>query len=433
MSRVRRSLRALRLELALALVAYAGLLAMAHPGGATNLFDLPSMLWTHRLFAIGLVVAIVALGVLAVRLWGRLIATGRRRWMVGENRAATGTVITEFALVMPVVLLVMSMIVELALIANASLVVRYAAFAAARSAIVNLDSAPWAMQPAPEWVQMDEPERAARLVLTSLSPKGGAATGVSSQLESLLRAQPEGTWQGREFANRWDYARQATTVENLRDKHGALKALGESYSGMIPDGEHMVPPHSIAAGGRNFDVAVIGASTISGKLVPSKIDIPIKVKPIKFKIRGIPVVIPVQPPIPTKISVPIPKQFTDPIKKKIDSIIQPTLNVLATGNAGTLDGFTKTPLNTDLFSPKEVEITVAYDFLLTLPSLHFVPGITLENAPVGPGKAFRIEHTVRLQSTGGRRANVSYVFLAIPQFRAGLKKIGLESGWLLYW
>ena len=69
----------------------------------------------------------------------------------------SGTLITEFALVMPAVFLVMSMIVQIALIANATLVVRYAAFAAARSAIVNLESYPWSFRPIVAGVRMDEP------------------------------------------------------------------------------------------------------------------------------------------------------------------------------------------------------------------------------------------------------------------------------------
>jgi hypothetical protein len=429
---IRRIVRIVRVEAVLALAAYACLLALAHPARVAGSLDLESVR-TERIFELGLVGALAALGCLMVRLAGRAIAAGQHAW--GKERATAGTVIAEFALVLPLVLLVMSMIVQLALIANAALVVRYATFSAARSAIVNLDSRFKSFQPAPEWVDKTEPERAAHLVLAAISPRSGARDAVGSQLETVLQDQPDSVWVGRDYADRLSYAKAAARVTTRRERvQDDLLALRESYSRLLPASEHVIPPHLLAVGGQMRGLPIIAGSTISGKLVPSSFKIPITLPPLKIKVGKFPAVkIPLQPPFPKEIEVPIPSSVTTPLRQRIDAAIQPALNVVSSGSAAQLDARHDSPWNVDFFSPKRVEITVEYDFLLTLPSLHFVPGLGLADAPGGSGKAFTLTHTVELQSTGGRRANVSYVFLLSSKFRDALKLIGMESGWFLYW
>jgi hypothetical protein len=96
------------------------------------------------------------------------------------------------------------------------------------------------------------------------------------------------------------------------------------------------------------------------------------------------------------------------------------LGSVGTGTAPVLDTFANSPFNLDFFSPKEVEITVEYDFLLTLPSLHFIPGLT-RDPPIGSGgKVFPIRHTVKLQSTGGRRGSP-------------LAMAPVQGNWPLWW
>ena len=86
---------------------HAGLLVFARPQATAAWLGLAEFPWANRLFYAGLVMAMIALGCLAIRLWARLLAGGRRRPEPGECRAVAGTVMVEFALVFPLVLLVM--------------------------------------------------------------------------------------------------------------------------------------------------------------------------------------------------------------------------------------------------------------------------------------------------------------------------------------
>ena len=86
---------------------------------------------------------------------------------------------------------------------------------------------------------------------------------------------------------------------------------------------------------------------------------------------------------------------------------------MASGSSSptALYAFADTPFNLDPFAPKQVRVTVEYDFLLTVPSLHFIPGLNLKDSPTGSGaKVFTISHSVRLQSTGGRQASFMNFF-----------------------
>ncbi|MHC4100735.1 MAG: TadE family protein [Planctomycetota bacterium] len=405
----RRIIRALRVEAVLAAIAYAGLLVFAHPTGTAALVDLPEYPWANRLFYAGLAVAMAALGCLALRLWGRLAAGGRRRPEPGECRAVAGTVMVEFALVFPLVLLVMCMIVQLALIANASLVVRYAAFASARSAMVNLQSWPVVnAPPLPEPVVRDNPELAARLVLASISPRTGQANAAGRSMESLLRAQ-DGVWAGRSFADRFDYTEQATVV-----------TAGSSYSQLVPVREHLIPPAGDAynlpliTAADVFDKLnsliqpvcrdlEIGQICVGGFLAPD-VDVCFQID-IGPSFQGIQLF-----SIPLQQCVSLPNPAYDPF----ENLLQNGLGWLSSSSPTALYAFADlryqlgpiTLGNVDYLAPKQVSVTVAYDFLLTVPSLHFIPGLNLKDSPTGSGtKVFPITHTVRLQSTGGRQAS----------------------------
>ena len=115
----------------------------------------------------------------------------------------------------------------------------------------------------------------------------------------------------------------------------------------------------------------------------------------------------------------------------LNSVTQPVLSVISSGSGPVLDSFAKTAANVDPMSPKEVQLKVEYDFLLNLPSLHFVPGLKLANAPAGiGGKVVTLSHTLRLQSTGGRKSNLAAI---IPMPDSWMDKLYLKSHGPLYW
>ncbi|MHC4787212.1 MAG: TadE family protein, partial [Planctomycetota bacterium] len=396
----RRIIRALRVEAVLGATAYGGLLVFAHPGAAAALVDLPEYPWGNRLFYAGLAVALAALGCLALRLWARLLGGGRRRAEPGECRAVAGTVMVEFALVFPLVLLVMCMIIQLALIANASLVVRYAAFVSARSASVNLQSFLWTAPPLPEPVEPDNPRLAAHLVLASLSPRTGQTSPAGRPMESLLQAQG-GVWVGRDFADRLAYTEQATAV-----------TAGSSYSQFVPVREHLIPP-----AGNAYNLPLITAADVFDKLnsmiqpvcrdlqigqicvggfLAPNVDVCFQID-IGPSFQGIQLF-----SIPLQQCINLPNPAHDPLQ----NLLQNGLGWLSSNSPTALYAFGDHWMNVDPFAPKAVSATVEYDFLLTVPSLHFIPGLNLKDSPTGSGaKVFPIRHTVRLQSTGGRQAS----------------------------
>ncbi|MHC4564001.1 MAG: TadE family protein [Planctomycetota bacterium] len=386
----RRIIRALRVEAVLAGTAYAGLLVVAHPVGTAALVDLPKFPWANRLFYAGLAVALAALGCLALRLWARLLSGGRARPEPGECRAVAGTVMVEFALVFPLVLLVMCLIIQLALIANASLVVRYAAFASARSAMVNLQSNPWTVPPSPwEPVEPANPELAAHLVLASLSPKTSGGVSAAQAMERILQAQG-GIWVGREYAPRLDYTVQATTVD-----------ARSGYSQFVPVREHLIPPAGTA-----YNLPLITAARVMEKL-NEQIGRQCAGDSSDIEVCGEGFL---EPNVDVEITVwgvPLPPlNLPNPAYDPLHNLFQNGLGWLSSNSPVALYAFADTFLNVDPFAPKQVSVKVTYDFLLTVPSLHFVPGLNLKNSPTGSGaKVFTISHTVRLQSAGGRQAS----------------------------
>ena len=392
-----RVIQAMRVEAVLAGTAYAGLLVLAHPHVAAARLELDMYPWTNRLFFAGMVVALAALGCLALHLWGRLLTGGRRRPEPGECRAVAGTVVVEFALVFPIVLLVMGMVVQLALIANATLVVRYAAFAAARSAIVNFEADQpnaWLNNPLslvqfppfPEWVDKTRPELAAHLILASISPETSGGTSEAQTMEGLLQAQG-GVWAGRSYATRMEYAQAATEVKTLRDEPDWYKAWYKSFSPLIQQPEHLIPPARL----KNNETAFY---------------LPL-------------------PPVWQVPQVPGLGQFIDPVNQAILDLA----GLVSAGASLPLTFFADSGLNFDIFSPKRVEITVEYNFALTLPGFQLIPGLTTDT-PIGTGRAFTIKHTVSLQSTGGRRSNPAAFITPVPK---QLRRLALRENSPMYW
>ena len=225
-----------------------GVLVAAHPSATAAVLGLGLWPWTNRLFDAGLLVAFVTLCLLALRLLSRLAETGRRWRDAGEGQrspatATAGTVAVEFILVLPVVLLIMGMIIQMALLANASLVVRYAAFAAARTAIVRFE---WPNLLSPKaWLDLNfyketipsqgqqEVRETAYLILATISPNTGGGGSELARAIQTINNQQGRPWGSRVLEGRWGYASdpQITTV-----------TIDDSWAPLIPDIKDLLHP-----------------------------------------------------------------------------------------------------------------------------------------------------------------------------------------------
>ncbi len=126
----------------------------------------------------------------------------RQRWVHAIGRLLredAGSASVSFILTLPIFLTVLAVIVQSALLVNASLVVNYAAFASARTAITNTDT--------------KQPRRAAALVLSGISPKGLSSGSTESDARYIQRTlQRSGVSLPSTFTQRYGYALAATTV-----------------------------------------------------------------------------------------------------------------------------------------------------------------------------------------------------------------------------
>ncbi|MFT5289081.1 MAG: hypothetical protein ACI82F_001140 [Planctomycetota bacterium] len=436
MVRLKRSLCTFQLDLLVGLIAWAGVEIMAHPAHLVSLVD-NAHLNSGLAFQIGVGVAFIAMALLAMRWTARLFRSGQKLSWDPVQRATQGTVMAEFALVLPVVLLLIGTVIQIALIAHAAVVVRYAAFAAARSAIVSFEAdtnpslsanpansllAALQVPPFPEWVDETRPEQAAYAVLATLSPRFAISDPQGANMARLVEAQGA-HWQGGNYAQRMAYAREATRLWTIRSFHqdtnsNDLAAWHDSYAPLIP-----LPPHAVQPARQAANQAEIGyllpRPPALGALIPNSIPIVINI-PIPSPLNA------VIPPISFTVNIPLPANLIRPLTTQLDSAI----NVLRTGSAAAVRAFAESPANIDPFAPKEVEITLAYDFKLAIPSLlQLAPGVT-RPAPGGEGVAFRLIHedyfTVRLQSTGGRRSLLS-VIPKIPDVAGSIANQSFET------
>ncbi|MEQ9617143.1 MAG: pilus assembly protein [Phycisphaerales bacterium] len=269
---------------ALVALTYAALFAVFNPARAALALGLDTERYATLTFELGVFAAIGLLLAIAYRLLARQCrrAVALRRL----HGAQAGSVMVEFTLVFPIVLLVMGMVVQLALFANASLVVRYAAFASARTACVTFSRSLVGIE---EDLDL-EPERieeTAHLILASISPRAGGNDTQARALNNIQRRQ-NGLWGTSTLPQRVRYARLAT---NLTTEDG-------------------YPP-------ANFGFASIG----------------------------------------------------------------------------------------NVFAPKEVTVTIRYQYLITIPGLYTLPGLSTP-APAGvSGRIITITQSVTLQTTGARESS----------------------------
>jgi TadE-like protein len=193
--------------------------AAARPTTVCEMFGVAPEAGTTFVVLGALLGAMGAFLAVAYRLIRKLLAAGRdffeyrKRTESPATFAESGVVMIEFALIAPTVWWIMAMVVQMALIAQASLVVRYAAYTAARSAIVLLerDSAPWLSE---ELTNSNEnkAEKAAKLVLCSLSPKTAGTSDSAADAMRDIFAEQNGIWGDSNFHQRFEYADPATNV-----------------------------------------------------------------------------------------------------------------------------------------------------------------------------------------------------------------------------
>jgi hypothetical protein len=206
-----RTMPAIAINGGLIWAAVTGLLVATHPSALCAAFGLEVWPWGNRLFAAGIAASFLALCGLGARLLGRLVRAAQHSPLAAPQRGVTlgradaGTIILEFMLVLPLLLFVMGMVMQLALFANASLVVRYAAFAAARAGIVEVDAAgiSWADS-------LPNPPRrtrtAAHLILASISPAAGGGRDRAAEAILDIHRRQAGPWGSRAFVERMAYA-----------------------------------------------------------------------------------------------------------------------------------------------------------------------------------------------------------------------------------
>jgi len=263
---------------------FIALAVSTRPGDSAEFLGLERPRFSNTIFDIAVFSAMIALLVLASRL---ILRFGRQARAVRRlHGAQLGTVMVEFTLVFPIILLVMGMVIQLALFANASLIVRYAAFSSARVASVSYTRTLIAIEESID-LEPEKIDQAAHLVLASISPATGG-NDAQAALITRFQSRQNGVWGSRSYAQRMNYARAATTV-----------TIDDRY-----------PP-------ANFVFASVG----------------------------------------------------------------------------------------NVFAPKEVEVTIRYQYLITIPGLYNLPGLSTP-APGGvSGRVINIEQTVTLQTTGARESS----------------------------
>lgn len=401
-----------RLDLGLALLLYLGLATMVHPANV-------QWLGREEAFAVATSIAFLVSCTLALRWTVRLFRLSRGFIWNPEERAVGGTVMAEFALVLPVVLLLIGTVVQIALISQAALVLRYASFVAARSAMVQFEAEAsgnalhtiWQVAPLPEPLDIDRPEQAALMVLASISGRAASSDTSSSAMNDVLLAQGE-AWQGGNYEERFAYADRATTQdwkpgdEPWGEWWDSVRGQSPNsvFSPFIPRSTHALQPARQRSGDGTDNAYLLPKPPELVGVIPDRIEyeLPLDLPSPLDKVPGLPSSIP--------INIPLPSEIND-----VASALDDTLDLVRTGSAQLIRDFADGNLNNDWFGPKPVSLNLIFDFRLAIPSLiQLVPGMTVES-PDGNGRAFRLEHwelfRVDLQSTGGRRG----VLGAIPK------------------
>lgn len=188
----------------------------AHSETVAGWFRLAPDPWANRLGMIGIwltiAFAVVLLARLGVGLWRR-----GRDWREHSPDASlasgeSGTAMVEFCLVFPFIAFLMGLVFQMAVLANASIVVRYAAWAGARAGIVRLDG----MMPMMESISSsdkNEVEKVVQMITATLSPASSQSSNdvAVTNLFTIMKQQ-KGKWGDKAYKKRYIYADKATKV-----------------------------------------------------------------------------------------------------------------------------------------------------------------------------------------------------------------------------
>ena len=199
----------------------------------------------------------LALLVLAARLAAALTRGGAwRRARADEGtQAESGASVVEFALVLPLLLTILLLVFQIALLVQAKFVVNYAAFCAARSAVVTIPAKIYSTHTGryekSNTLQLNSPvspkmniiRRAAALPVTAISPalapRVWLTTGASpidssflvplGQVMLLFPFYADGKYVSGELLTRASYAydRQNTSVEVIREGSQQRRGFGD--------------------------------------------------------------------------------------------------------------------------------------------------------------------------------------------------------------
>ncbi len=359
-------------------IGYLALLVVAHPHWAMDLLRLDPQARLATVMASALVTGACAI----VLIW--LIAARQLRRMRSFLRlhaAQRGTVATEFALALPALFLLFSIIFQLMIIAHASLTVRYASFAAARSATVHMERkldfggglANFANS-FTDQIKADgqqAAEQTAERVLASIAHRPPGSRNAIA-IDRLMHEQQ--LWvNNKDYTMRRLFSEAATTAEFDVDflKTRLEYTMPDSFS---PFGE-------IFAG-----------------LVEAVFDKVLKMIEKEFNKQ-----------LSNALGVPLPK--TNPISGSLlrafrSLAFDPFLDVVR--DIGDMiqipNPFAGWSPGVDIdnyIAPKSVEVTVHYRLPLTLPGLSLVPGLT-EYDPTLKANVITLTHASRIQSTGSR-------------------------------
>lgn len=414
----KRILTRFRVDLVAGAITWCGMLAMAHPDRLVDLVG-REHIGQKLAFELGVYTAFIATSFLAMRWVVRLARTTRRISWNPAHLGVQGVLAAEFALVLPLALLLIGTVVQIALISQAYVVAHYAAFAAARSAMVNVDDA---IQPALGNVNHDPVKAAACTVLAALSPPE-VSSGYAQRakdLDVLLIAQ-NSAWDGGRYSARYKYA-EAATVVKTEFGTGKVEQYARSLQPMFPRLEHILEPKVTWDGGSpqggNFP-APEGLQNV----LPTEYNFPL------FEGAALDV-----PPLPAwtlpPITLPIPiDALTGGLISTINGLLNKAIKMAVGAGWTVYDKVTSVEnVNVDPFSPQEIEVRLEYSFRLAIPSLfNWVPAITVaapSASTLTSGRAFVLKFHeesrvgygpngdalghpdylgVRLQSTGPRR------------------------------
>jgi len=171
---------------------------------------------------------VLLLVVLTTVAWRLTLALARARVKPSRDRAGdSGTAVIEFAMLFPILMMVMLIIVQLSLLMQGNLIVNYATYAAVRSAVVQIPQdvdmfgeARNELDDDPDAPKMSRIRRAAVLALTPVSghlPSSGDSRDIQRDLRSVYAGMGQDARAGLNvaFSEKFAYADERTRIMDV--------------------------------------------------------------------------------------------------------------------------------------------------------------------------------------------------------------------------